>query len=176
MNAADAFEILARTPAVLRALLGGISDGWSTHEPDPGWWSARDVLGHLLHGERTDWIPRATIILEHGESRPFEPFDREGWISARADKTTAELLDEFELARAAGLEALRFMEGTDLGARGTHPAFGPVTLGQLIATWAVHDLNHLGQIVESLAKRYRDEIGPWRAYLPIVNRPMEDSG
>ena len=176
MNLDEAIEVLARTPATLHALLGGISDGWSTHEPDPGWWSARDVLGHLIHGEQTDWIPRARIILAHGEARAFDPFDREGWRRARGDKTTAELLEEFEAVRRANLEEVRSFEPDRLEEKGTHPAFGPVTLGQLIATWAVHDLNHLGQITEALAKRYRDEIGPWRAYLPIVNRAMEDSG
>lgn len=175
MNPDDAVEILARTPGTLRALLGGLSEGWSLHEPDPGWWSARDVLGHLIHGELTDWVPRARIIVAHGESRAFDPFDREGWRAARGDKTVAELLDEFEGLRARNLETLRALDLSMVDARGTHPAFGAVTLGQLIATWAVHDLNHLGQITEALAKRYREAIGPWRAYLPIVNRAREDS-
>ena len=175
MKVGDAIEVLERTPATLRTLLGGISEAWSLHEPDPGWWSPRDVLGHLIFGERTDWIPRARIIATSEEAQPFEPFDRDGWRDAVGGRSVAELLDEFEGLRAENLASLRSLD-VALDARGTHPEFGPVTFGQLIATWATHDLNHLGQIVEAMAKRYREEIGPWRRYLPIVNRPAEDSG
>ncbi len=175
MRINDAVEVLERTPATLRALLGGLSGDWSMHEPDAGWWSARDVLGHLISGERTDWIPRARMIATEGDARAFEPFDREGWRDVVRGKAVAALLDEFEGLRRENLSSLQTLD-VSVEARGTHPDFGPVTFGQLIATWATHDLSHLGQIAEAMAKRYREEIGPWRRFLPIVDRPEEDSG
>ncbi|MEU8080064.1 DinB family protein [Catellatospora citrea] len=163
----DAIAALSRTPDVLDALLGDLGDGWTRHRPADGEWSAHDVLGHFIHGERTDWIPRARIILDHGTSTPFTPFDRDGHVAIAADRSTAELLDLFRTLRAENVAALRGFELTDddLDREGAHPAFGPVTLGQLLATWTTHDHVHLGQITQALATRYTTEVGPWHAYL-----------
>lgn len=177
MNPAEALEILRATPRALRALLGGLSEPWVDVHPDPGVWSPKDVMGHFISGEKTDWVPRTRIMIEHGESKPFEPFDRDGWRAESAGLSMAELLDTFEDLRCANMATLEELDVTEhLHARGMHPAFGSVTLEQMLATWAVHDLGHLGQIVEVMAKRWRDEIGLWRRYLPIVDRPEEDSG
>lgn len=163
-------EILSRTPATLDALLRGLPDGWSRCDEGAGTWSPFDVVGHLIHGERTDWIPRAKIILEQGPARPFEPFDRFAQLEANRGKTLEELLDLFAELRAANLRELDALELTPerLSREGTHPELGTVTLGQLLATWAVHDLNHLAQIARVMAGRYRSEVGPWGAYLRIL--------
>ena len=177
MNPAEALEILRATPGSLRALLGSLSEPWVDAHPDPGVWSPIDVMGHFISGEKTDWVPRTRVMITHGESKPFEPFDRDGWRAESEGRSMTELLDTFEALRTANLAILEELNVTEhLGARGTHPAFGSVTLEQMLATWAVHDLGHLGQIVEVMAKRWRDEIGPWRRYLPIVDRREEDSG
>lgn len=171
MNLSDATQILRATPGALRALLEHLDDAWTSHRPEPEAWSARDVMGHFISGELTDWVPRTKIMLEHGESRTFEPFDTEGWRPASEGKTLSALLEEFETLRAhnlAEIEALKVAEQLD--ARGTHPTFGPVTLGQMMATWAAHDLNHLSQITEAMAKRYRETVGPWRRFLTIMDR------
>lgn len=166
----EAREVLARTPEVLRQLLDGASAGW-THAAPPGAWTPAEILTHLIHGERTDWVPRARIILEEGEARPFEPFDREGGFD-EAERPIEELLAELAGLRS---ENLRYLDGLDLtetlGRRGTHPELGSVTLAELIATWAAHDLGHVGHVVEVMAKRYREEVGPWRVYLPFLDRP-----
>jgi hypothetical protein len=177
-DVASAREILARTPATLRALLDGASPGWTEGVTRQGSWRAFDVLGHLIQGELEDWIPRTRIILEHGESKPFEPFDRSGFERATAGKSVSQLLDDFDAARAASLKALDAMRLDDeaLDSTGTHPTFGPVTLRQMLATWATHDLSHIGQVADSMARRYRDAVGPWRRYLPVLDRPEEDSG
>jgi hypothetical protein len=170
--------LLARTPAVLDAWLRGLPEAWTTANEGPGTWSAFDIVGHLIHGEKTDWLPRARIILAHGEARPFEPFDRFAQERDSEGKTLDALLDEFAALRAANLVALDALglREADLDRRGTHPALGTVTLGQLLATWVAHDLGHLAQIARVMAKRYRDEIGPWTAYLPIVSdRPRPAS-
>lgn len=163
----DAVAALSRTPDTVDALLGELDDGWTRHRPAAGEWSAHEVLAHFIHGEQTDWIPRARIILEHGTERPFTPFDVRGHAPIAAGRTTAELLDLFRTLRAENLAALRGFGLTagDLDREGTHPAFGPVTLGQLLATWATHDHVHLGQITQALATRYTTEVGPWQAYL-----------
>lgn len=163
-------EILSRTPATLDALLRGLPDGWSHCDEGADTWSPFDVVGHLIHGERTDWIPRAKIILEHGPARPFEPFDRFAQLEANRGKTLEELLDLFAELRAANLRELDALELTPerLSREGTHPELGTVTLGQLLATWAVHDLNHLAQIARAMASRYRSDVGPWGAYLRIL--------
>jgi hypothetical protein len=170
--------VLARTPAVLDAWLRGLPDAWTTANEGPETWSAFDVVGHLIHGEKTDWLPRARILLEHGEARPFDPFDRFAQQRDSAGKTLDELLDDFTARRAeslAALDALGLTEA-DLEKRGLHPALGPVTLAELLATWVAHDLGHLAQIARVMAKRYRDEVGPWAAYLPIVtDRPRPAS-
>jgi DinB superfamily len=167
---ARSIEILTRTPAVLRALLAGLSDEWALAHYGPDTFSPYDVVGHLIHGERTDWIPRARWIREKGPSVAFPPFDRFAQERESKGKTLATLLDEFEALRAqslADLEALKLDEGM-LGLVGRHPTLGAVTTRQLIATWVVHDLDHLAQIARALAWQYKDEVGPWRAYLPIL--------
>jgi len=168
----DALEVLGRTPAAFRALLGGLSERWTAPNEGAETFSAFDNLGHLVHGERTDWIPRARIILEHGRSRTFDPFDRFAQAHESRGKHVADLLDEFERLRTANLETLRGWRLTDreLALEGEHPALGRVTLAQLLAAWVVHDLGHLAQTSRVMAKQYRDAIGPWRAYLPIVDR------
>ncbi len=163
---------LARTPGTLRALLAGWSDAWLDADEGPGTYSARDVLGHLIHGEETDWIPRAEIILRHGEAVPFPSFDREGFRAANGAMDLAGLLDTFAARRAealARLDAFR-LGPADLARTGTHPEFGRVTLGQHLATWVVHDFTHLAQIVRVAARQYAEAVGPWRAYLGVLRR------
>lgn len=168
----EAIQILERTPAVLDRLLRGTNPAWHRADEGPETWSAFDVVGHLIHGEETDWIPRARIILEHGEERSFEPFDRFAQLTRFADGTLGGLLDRFGELRQSNLEILGSWRLTNeqLALRGRHPELGAVTLGQLLATWAVHDLNHLGQISRVMAGRYAEEVGAWRAYLSILNR------
>ena len=169
----EAREVLERTPAALRGLLAGLGDGWVTADEGPETFSPRDVLGHLIVGEETDWIPRALIILEHGESRPFDPFDRFGFRDKHGSTPVSGLLDRFTALRRENLDRLDGLHLTEaqLQRRGTHPALGTVTLGQLLATWAVHDLNHIGQIVRVMSRRYEAEVGPWHAFLGILQRP-----
>ncbi len=164
--------ILARTPSVLEALLRDLPDDWVRADEGAATWSPFDVVGHLIHGERTDWIPRARIVLEHGESRPFEPFDRFAQFEASRGKRLGELLDEFAALRAANLQSLRAhgLAPADLARRGRHPELGTVTLEQLLATWVVHDLGHLAQITRTMAKQYGSAVGPWKAYLPVLSR------
>jgi len=167
-----ALPVLERTPATLRALLSGLPSEWTDATEGPDTWSAFDVVGHLIHGERTDWIPRARIILEQGRSRPFDQFDRFAQFRDSAGKSLAELLDEFARLRAESLATLRSwkLTETQLSLEGEHPTFGAVTLRQLLATWTAHDVSHLAQISRVMAKQYRDAVGPWRAYLPIMDR------
>ncbi len=168
----QAIEILRQTPAVLRVLLSGLSEVWTLSNNGADTWSPSAVVGHLIHGEETDWIPRAKIILEDGESRPFESFDRFAQFERFQGQSLAQLLDTFEQLRQQNLEALAQMkimpERWEL--RGIHPELGVVTLRQLLATWAVHDLNHIGQIVEVMSRQYSEAVGPWKAYLPILSR------
>ena len=170
----DAHALLARTPATLDAWLRGLPDAWVTATEGPSTWSAYDIVGHLIHGDRADWIPRARRILEHGESRAFEPFDREAQFRESAGRSLDDLLDEFARVRAASLEALEALalSEADLERRGTHPAFGSVTLGQLLSTWVAHDLDHVMQIARVMARRYDGDVGPWRAYLRIIRDPL----
>jgi hypothetical protein len=172
LSPAEAAPILRRTPAALDALLRDLPEPWIRGDRGPGTWSPFDIVGHLCHGERTDWIPRARRILEHGPAVPFEPFDREAMKTLDAGKPLAQVLDEFAALRAGNLEALEALRlrEEDLAREGLHPALGRVTLGQLLATWVAHDLDHLGQIARTLAHRHRDAVGPWRAYLPILGR------
>ncbi len=166
----QALEILSRTPQVLRAMLAGLSDPWVMSNYGDKTFSPFDVVGHLIHGERTDWMPRARIILELGESKPFEPFDRYAMYEASRGKTIAELLDTFESLREKNLADLRAfrLSPDQLALRGAHPALGPVTLAQLLATWVAHDLNHIHQFAKSMAYQYRNAVGPWREYLTIL--------
>lgn len=168
----DTFEILERTPSVLAALLRGLGASWTTVNEGPDTWNAFDILGHLIHGEETDWIPRATLILERGEERPFEAFDRFAQFQRFKGWTVDRLLETFTEQRAANLGTVRGWRLTDeqLARTGQHPALGRVTLQQLFATWVVHDLGHLAQAARVMAKRYGDEVGPWREYLPVLTR------
>jgi hypothetical protein len=167
-----ALEVLERTPATFRALLGGLSEVWTTPNEGPDTFSAFDNLGHLIHGERTDWIPRGRILLAQGSNRRFEPYDRFAHYRDSQGKSLAELLDEFASLRAENLAILRGWHLTDreLALEGEHPALGPVTLRQLLATWVAHDLGHVAQTTRVLAKQYREAVGPWRAYLPVLDR------
>jgi hypothetical protein len=162
----DAIEILKRTPATLDSMLRGLPESWLVQNEGPETWSPYDIVGHLIHGEETDWIPRARMILEHGEARAFEPFDR----VAMFEKSIAELLDTFAVRRQESLRELNEMRLTPalLEKRGTHPELGVVTLKQLLATWVIHDLGHVRQVVRVMAKQYREAVGPWRAYLSIL--------
>ena len=162
--------LLARTPAALDALVRDLPEEWTSRNEGEKTWSVFDVVGHLIHGERTDWIPRAKMVLQFGESRPFERFDR--WAQERESrgKSLGQLLDEFARMRAENLDQLRGMNlrQGDLEKRGNHPALGVVTLSQLIATWAAHDLTHLHQISRVMAHQYREAVGPWTKYLGVM--------
>jgi hypothetical protein len=162
--------LLARTPAALDALLRDLPEAWTLRNEGVNTWSAFDVVGHLIHGERTDWIPRARVILEFGETRDFEPFDRWGQERESKGKSLGQLLDEFARLRAQGLGELRAMnlQPNDLERRGRHPALGVVTLSQLLATWAAHDLTHLHQISRVMAHQYDAAVGPWHGYLGVL--------
>jgi hypothetical protein len=166
----EAIPVLERTPSVLRELLAGLPDGWIRATEGPDTWSPFDVVGHLIHGERTDWVPRMEIILHDGEARPFTPFDRFAQFEASRGKTLDELLDTFAGLRAANVARLRAHEliEADLDRRGRHPELGPVTLRELLATWVAHDLSHVAQIVRVMGRSYTEAVGPWRAYLPML--------
>src|SRR6202451_683872 len=169
-NLQDTISLLARTPGSLDALLRDLPETWTLRNEGGDSWSAFDILGHLIHGERTDWMPRARIILQHGESRAFEPFDR--WAQSRESrgKSLQQLLDEFAQLRSENLQQLRAfdLQPEDLDKRGRHPALGTVTLSELLATWAVHDLTHLHQISRVMANQYRGAVGPWSKYLGVL--------
>jgi hypothetical protein len=162
--------LLERTPSVLDALLRDLPDEWTRANEGGASWSAYDIVGHLIEGERTNWSARATMILESGESKTFERFDRLAQERERQDKSLGQLLDEFAAARADNLDRLRAfnLQPQDLDRRGRHPSFGVVTLGQLLSTWAAHDLTHLHQISRVMAHQYRDAVGPWQAYLGVL--------
>jgi hypothetical protein len=168
-NLYEAIAVLERAPSSLGALLNGLSDAWSRATDGEGTWSPYDVIGHLIHGERTDWIPRARQILM-GVEEPFERFDRAAQFSESEGKSLTELLATFVELRRRNLEALAAMNPTeaDLERKGRHPELGEVTLGQLLATWVVHDLDHISQIARTMAKAYGDAVGPWTAYLSIL--------
>lgn len=167
---AHVIDILQRTPATLDSLLRDLPEPWLVQNEGPETWSPYDVIGHLIHGEETDWIPRAKIILEHGETRAFERFDRVAMFEASQGKSIVELLDTFADLRAESLRELQSMNLTPdlLDKRGRHPELGVVTLKQLLSTWVVHDLGHIRQVVRVMSKQYGDAVGPWRAYLSIL--------
>ena len=169
LNLDDAIAILSRTPASLAALLEGLPDTWVSATEGADTWSPYDVIGHLIHGERTDWIPRARHLLA-GETRPFDKFDRTAQFTESESKSLAELLATFADLRRQNIETLVGMNLTadDLGRTGLHPELGEVTLEQLLATWVVHDLDHVGQIARTMAKVYADAVGPWSQYLSIL--------
>lgn len=166
----ETISLLARTPATLNALLRDQPEIWSHRNEGGDTFTPFDVVGHLIHAERADWIPRARIILQHGEGRAFDPFDREGHKREVEGKTMSDLLDEFAMVRAENLGELRAwkLKPSDLEKRGLHPSLGSVTLSQLLATWAGHDLTHLHQISRTLAHQYRETVGPWSQYLGVL--------
>ncbi|HSL20114.1 MAG TPA: DinB family protein [Vicinamibacterales bacterium] len=166
----DALPLLRRTPAVLRELLQDLPRDWTQAAEGPGTWSPFDVVGHLIHGERTDWVPRVEHMLRHGDAIPFPPFDREAMFAASEGLSLGQLLDTFGRLRAESLNRLRELGLTDqdLARRGRHPDFGVVTMGQHLSTWVTHDLAHVGQVVRVMARQYSEAVGPWRTYLPIL--------
>ena len=166
-----AFEILERTPKALSALLTGLSDDWLLESEGPDTFSPKDVVGHLIAGEKNDWVERTEIILEHGVDRPFTPFDRFSFRDDYENDSVAELLEKFRDLRAKNLERIRALDIDDakLALEGTHPELGKVQLRELLATWAVHDLGHIRQIARVMAKQYRDDVGPWKQYLRILD-------
>lgn len=170
-NLDDSIKILEKTPDVLKTLLSGLPDSWIRTNEGGDSWSAFDIVGHLAHGEKTDWITRAKTILEHGTEKPFEPFDRFAQFRDSEGKNLETILDEFRHLRDRNIKTLKDLKLTDEDFKrvGVHPDLGIVTLEQLLATWVVHDLGHLRQISRILAKNYRDEIGAWEKYLPVVH-------
>ena len=168
-NLDETIALLSNTPTALTTLLRDLPEVWTNLNEGEGTWTVAEVIGHLVHGERTDWLARAKIILEHGESLPFPAFNREAHLAA-PQTPLVDLLEEFAKLRAANLAELRALDlqPDDLNRRGIHPAFGPVTLSQLLATWATHDMTHLHQISRILAHQYRDAVGPWSAYLGVL--------
>lgn len=166
----DIVPVLSRTPMSLNALLRDLPSGWVTGTEGPGTWSPYDVVGHLIHGERTDWMPRVEHLLAHGEAVPFPSFDRSAQFESSKEKSLGELLDSFRELREGSLGRLAALGLTagDLNRTGQHPELGRVTLGQHLATWVVHDLDHLVQIARVMGRQYSDAVGPWRQYLRII--------
>ena len=165
-------NILSRTPAVLKTLLKDAPPELVTSNEGPDTWSPFDIIGHLIHGDTTDWIPRARMIINYGESRAFEPFNRFAQNENSKGKSTLQLLEEFETLRRQSLSALQEMHITadQLSLRGMHPSLGSVTLKQLLSTWVAHDLSHIAQAVRVMCKQYSDAVGPWKEFLPILSR------
>lgn len=163
--------LLERTPAALDALLRGLPERWTLHNEGADTWSVYAVLGHMIHGESTDWMPRVRMILEFGDSQTFVPFDRRGFAREGPGKTMDQMLEQFAERRAHNLDDLRKLnlKPADMQRRGRHPALGDVTLGQLLATWPAHDLTHLHQISRIMAHQYRDAVGPWQRYLGVMS-------
>jgi uncharacterized damage-inducible protein DinB len=166
----DALPVLRSTPWALRAWLKELPDSWIRANEGADTWSPFDIVGHLIHGERTDWMDRVEVILAHGESRPFTPFDRFAQFEASQGKSLRQLLDTFAELRAANLVRLESLGlgREDFDRRGRHPELGQVTLGQLLATWVAHDLSHLGQIARVMGRHYTEAVGPWVEYLPML--------
>jgi hypothetical protein len=175
---AEAVALLTRTPATLNALLRGLPETWTHRNEGPDSWSAFDIVGHLIFADRTDWMPRLRTILAHGETRPFEPFDRFAQMKESEGKSLEQLLDDFAQMRDESLAALQALDlqSADLARRGRHPALGSVTLSELLATWAVHDLTHLHQLSRVMAYQYRDAVGPWSAFLGVLKCTGHSAG
>src|SRR5256885_9879230 len=169
-NLHETVALLERTPAVLNSLLRGLPAPWTKANEGENTMNAFDIVGHLIHGENEDWVPRAGVILEQGETGTFEPFDRWGYAKQMEGKSLDWLLDEFARARAQSLAHLRGinLSPEDFARRARHPAFGQVTLAELLATWAAHDLTHIHQLSRVLANRYREAVGPWQPYLGVM--------
>ena len=167
----EAIQFLETTPGVLNALLRNLPEGWADSREGPDTWSPYDIVGHLNHGEKTDWIPRMQMILEEGTAKPFPEFDRQAQFRDSKGKSLSQLLDQFEELRKKNIGKLKQQElsESDFSKTGLHPDLGEVTLQQLLATWVVHDLGHLRQIARVLAKQYKEEIGPLAEYLPVVS-------
>jgi hypothetical protein len=167
---AAALPVLRRTPSVLAELLADLPASWTAAVEGPNTWSPFDVVGHLIHGERTDWVPRVEHLLRHGDAVPFPPFEREAMFEASRGRSLGELLDEFAHLRSGSLARLDALGLTDadLARRGRHPEFGVVTLGQHLSTWVAHDLGHTSQIVRVMARQYTEAVGPWKAYLSLL--------
>lgn len=167
---ASSLDILRRTPATLRALLDGADDAWARNNEGPDTFSPFDVVGHLIDGEETDWMPRARIILSRDPAATFTPYDRFRHYERNRGRSLASLLDEFGRLRAANLAGLAAwnLGDAELDLRAVHPSLGPVTLRQLLATWVAHDLGHVAQVARVMAKQYRDQVGPWVEYLPVL--------
>lgn len=165
-------EVLERTPRILREMLDGLDSEWTDATEGAETWSPYVIVGHLIHGERTDWIPRAKIILAQGANRKFTPYDRFAQFTESQGKTLPDLLDEFARLRADNLDTVKSWRLTEahLALEGEHPEFGAVTLRQLLSTWVAHDLGHIAQAARVMAKQYREAVGPWRAYLPVMDR------
>jgi hypothetical protein len=165
------YEILERTPAVLQSLLAGLSDDWIMPNEGPETFSPYDVVGHLIHGEKTDWVPRAKMILEFGNTKTFERYDRFAQYEESKGKSLQQLLEEFEVIRRENMNWIKSLNLTedDLGRRGMHPVLGEVTLRNLLATWVAHDLTHLAQVTRVMAKQYKEEMGPWPEFFRILS-------
>jgi DinB superfamily len=166
----ECLSVLTRTPATLDTLLRDLPEAWTVSTEGPGTWSPYAVIGHLIHGEKADWMPRLAIILEHGPRRPFDPFDREAQFRESREKSLSTCLDEFRELRSDNVVRLRALnlQSAQLELIGTHPALGPVTVRQLLATWTAHDLAHIVQVSRVMAKRYKQEVGPWAEYLSVM--------
>ena len=169
-NLTEAVEILERTPAVLEQLLSGLSESWIHNNEGEKTWSPFDILGHLVHGEKTDWITRAKLVLQNNQ-QTFEPFDRFAQFESSKGKTITDLLVEFKTLRSKNLDILKNMNISedDLLKTGIHPNLGQVNLRELLSTWTVHDLGHIRQMTRVMAKQYKQELGPWEKYLPVVH-------
>ncbi len=172
----QAIEVLERTPKVMQALLSGISKEWSSQNEGPDTWSPYDVVGHLVHGEKTDWMPRLEIVLGTSERTTFEPYDRFAQFEMSKGKSLATLLSEFETLRKENLNTLRSknLSEKDLTRTAIHPSLGTITLKNMLAAWVVHDLGHIAQVSRVMAKQYKDEIGPWTKYLTIVKHTPKE--
>lgn len=164
-------QVLERTPVTLKVLLQDVDNDWVMNNEGPETFSPYDVIGHLLHGEKTDWVPRAKIILEHGVSKTFEPYDRFAQYEESKGKSIGQLLQEFELVRKQNLQWLQSLHLTaeELEKKGMHPSLGQVSLKNLLSTWVVHDLTHIAQITRVMAKQYKEEMGPWPHFFRILN-------
>jgi hypothetical protein len=168
----EAIPVLERTPAVLSALLADLPSRWIAAREDPEAWSPAEILGHLIHGERTDWIPRARIILKQESYRRFDPFDRLGEL--KSDRSLGDRLEEFTELRAGNVATLRGwnLKEKDMELTGEHPEFGTVTMRQLLATWVVHDVSHIAQITRTMAREYTQAVGPWTKYFRVLQREV----
>lgn len=172
LNLKEAIEILERTPRTLEHLLTGLSGGWLQCNEGEGTWNASEVIEHLIEGEKTNWIPRLEFILQEGDSKPFPPFDRYSHLNEKQGRSTEQRFLEFKTIREQNIAKLKELIDPEVHFEltGSHPAFGVVKVKELLATWVVHDLTHIAQIVRVMAERYREDVGPWKEYLSILNK------